>query len=147
MTLDRAAMLATTQRFSTNLATLPHFASTATRLRKLLPAAARRVDRLRTGRTRAGMAQQHTLVSAIRFERLAARFTARVRQEPRIQLRILHLAAIAVIARWKVLLVVLSTTFRTENAARADQIGRDILFITRHCALTSTMEGRRRSRG
>ena len=113
--LDRTPVLTAAQHFSAPLPTLPHLAPAPPSLWRLLPATAARVDSLWTGRAWARVAQQHTLVPARRFQWFSARFAARVRQQPRVELGILLLCTVAVVTRWKVLPVILSPTFRAKT--------------------------------
>ena len=117
--LTRVTLLLTTMKptmthLVTNAVTRPHFMSTASRFRGLFAAAAADVHSLRTGRAGTGMAKQHALVAASAHQRLATHLTARVRNDPWIYYWIFFFAAIAVVARRALSLLVLFSTFWTE---------------------------------
>ena len=106
-------VVSTRQLLGADLGTRPLLSAAAADLRRLLAAEARDAHGLRTGRARARVAQQQAAVTALGPQRLAAHLTARVRHEPRVEARLLLLAAETVVASRAVELLVRVTALGT----------------------------------
>lgn len=93
--------------------TAPIFGVATSRLRRQLAAVTFNRHHLGAGRTRAGMAEQHALVTAFWLQELAAGLAAGMRNNPRLIQRIRGLFAEALVRSWNLILVVIHTAFWT----------------------------------